>query len=623
MIARSGGKISAPGKRIRVLGEGVEAQKVGSSTLPRLRRVLAMARSSTCTLLLLLLMVSMGVLWPAVTKASQPPGASSEGQSPSTEMARLVTDLSSPDKAVQRAAVIALGKLGDPRVLSLLEALRGGSFYVWRQPSGGRETVIAREHTTRDGKEVVSIVRADNEELIQSDDGQVIYVETSALEAIWPDRRLRRIMKPIIDELRSRVNLFDLDPNARRSAATRLGSLGRPELIPLLEEALSKEPTWWIRNAIHEAINLIKLDDDSPEVRREAAVRLGELRAETALSALQRLVEASAGGDSATSDGSVQRAAEVAIEQIERWEGITRVVGTLFRGLSLSSILLLMALGLAVTFGLMGVINMAHGELMMLGAYSAFVMQGWFQTYLPANLFDYYFLLAIPFSFVVAGAMGLVMERSVIRFLYGRPLDTLLVTWGVSLILQQAIRLIFGAANVNVTAPGWLRGGLQAMVGLQLPYNRLFIIVLALASLVGTYLLLFHSKPGLRVRAVTQNREMSACLGIPARKVDTYTFALGSGLAGMAGCALSTVGNVGPDLGQNYIVDSFMVVVAGGVGKLAGTLAAAFGIGGLNKLLEPSFGAVFGKVLIVVLVILFLQWKPSGLFPAKGRLAEY
>lgn len=581
------------------------------------------ARMTLLPKALFLLVVSIGALWPTVAKASRPLGASSQGQGPSTEMARHVADLSSPDKADRRAAVVALGALGDPRVLSVLEALRGGSLYVWRQPSGGRETVIAREHTTRDGKEMVSIGRADSGEPIRSAGGQALYVEASTLEAIWPDRRLRRIMKPLIDGLRSRVNLFDPDPDTRRSAATKLSRLGRPALIPLLEEALDKEPTWWVRHTIDEAINLLKLSDDNPSVRREAATRLGELRAEHSLPALQRLVEASVGGDSSTNDGSVRLAAVAAIERIERWEGVTRAVSTLFRGLSLASILLLMALGLAITFGLMGVINMAHGELMMLGAYSAFVMQGWFQTYFPANLFDYYFLLAIPFSFLVAGAMGLVMERSVIRFLYGRPLDTLLVTWGVSLILQQAIRLIFGAANVDVTAPSWLRGGLQAMVAVQLPYNRLFIIVLAVASLAGTYLLLFHSKAGLRVRAVTQNREMSACLGIPARKVDTYTFALGSGLAGMAGCALSMVGNVGPDLGQNYIVDSFMVVVAGGVGKLAGSLAAAFGIGGLNKLLEPSFGAVFGKVLILVLVILFLQWKPSGLFPAKGRLAEY
>jgi urea transport system permease protein len=280
-----------------------------------------------------------------------------------------------------------------------------------------------------------------------------------------------------------------------------------------------------------------------------------------------------------------------------------------------------MALGLAIVFGLMGVINMAHGELMALGAYATYVVQGWFSAHLPGS-FDYYFLVALPFAFLVSAVTGFVLERGVIRHLYGRPLETLLLTWGVSLIIQQGLRLWFGAANVDVTSPKWLSGGVPVMVGLQLPYNRLFIIGLATVCVSGMYVLLFRTDAGLRIRAVTQNRGMAACLGVRARWVDACTFALGAGLAGLAGCALTQIGNVGPELGQNYIVDSFMVVVTGGVGKLLGSVLAALGIGGLNKIIEPSLGAVYGKVLILVFVILFIQRRPSGLFAVKGRYAD-
>jgi urea transport system permease protein len=313
--------------------------------------------------------------------------------------------------------------------------------------------------------------------------------------------------------------------------------------------------------------------------------------------------------------------ARAAIKRIERWGLFTQGIEIAFQGLSLSSILLLMALGLAIVFGLMGVINMAHGELMALGAYSTFLMQGWFTAYFPSH-FDYYFLVALPFSFLVSAAAGVVLERGVIRHLYGRPLETLLLTWGVSLMIQQGLRLWFGAANVDVTSPRWLSGGVPVMIGVQLPYNRLFIIGLAAVAVGAMYLLLFRTDAGLRIRAVTQNRGMAACLGVRARWVDAGTFALGAGLAGLAGCAITQIGNVGPELGQNYIVDSFMVVVTGGVGKLLGSILAAIGIGGLNKVIEPGMGAVFGKVLILVLVILFIQRRPSGLFATKGRYAE-
>jgi urea transport system permease protein len=296
-------------------------------------------------------------------------------------------------------------------------------------------------------------------------------------------------------------------------------------------------------------------------------------------------------------------------------------VETVFQGASLASILLLMALGLAIVFGLMGVINMAHGELMALGAYSTFVVQNVVRARWP-QAFDAYFLVALPVSFAVAAAAGVLLERGVIRRLYGRPLETLLLTWGASLVIQQGLRLWFGAANVDVASPRWLSGGFPLMTGLTLPFNRLFIIALAAACVAAMYGLLFRTGAGLRIRAVTQNRAMASCLGVRAGWVDAATFALGAGLAGLAGAALTQVGNVGPSLGQNYIVDSFMVVVTGGVGKLAGTILAAAGIGGLNKGIEPALGAVFAKVAILVMVILFLQRRPAGLFATRGRGAE-
>ena len=443
------------------------------------------------------------------------------------------------------------------------------------------------------------------------------------------DRSVRLLLKPVIDALKNRANLASAQATTRRSAAADLGSSGRLEAIPWLEEAFRQEPDRWVRYTIEESIALLKLASDDPADKIAAVTKLGKLHSQNAVPALQELAQGTTdAADMKPADEPAQdqqvllgQAARAAIERIEVWTTWTNSIETIFRGISLSSILLLMALGLAIIFGLMGVINMAHGEFMMLGAYATFVTQEMFRAYLPEGLFDYYFAVAMPVSFITAAVVGMVLEGTLIRFLYGRPLETLLATWGVSLVLIQAARVYFGDLT-SVAAPRWLSGAAQVMVGVQMPYNRLFIIGLSIICVLGIYLLLFRSGAGLRVRAVMQNRDMGACLGIPTRKVDAYTFAFGSGLAGLARWALTLIGNVEPGLGQNYIVDSFMVVVTGGVGKLAGTIVASLGIGGLNKLLEPSFGAVYGKVLILVLVVLFLQFRPSGLFQMKGRQVE-
>jgi urea transport system permease protein len=321
------------------------------------------------------------------------------------------------------------------------------------------------------------------------------------------------------------------------------------------------------------------------------------------------------------SDGAVKAALGKALREVEARLAWGDKLGAIFSGISLGSILLLVALGLAITYGLMGVINMAHGELMMIGAYATYVVQGLFQRYLP-GAFDWYLLAAVPVAFMASALMGAALERSVIRFLYGRPLETLLATWGISLMLMQLVRTIFGAQNVGVENPAWMSGGVQVLGNLSLPFNRLVIIGFALFVLGSVAWLISRTRLGLFVRGVTQNRPIASCMGVNTARIDTYAFALGSGIAGLAGCALSQVGNVGPDLGQGYIVDAFMVVVLGGVGQLAGTVYAALGLGVLNKFLEGWVGAVLAKIAVLVFIIIFIQKRPQGIFAMKGRSAE-
>ncbi len=526
-----------------------------------------------------------------------------------------IAEVASADAAVQEAAALALGRSGDRKVLPLLEALREGSVYVRTLPSGQKETVIVGDKVTEGDRTLVPLFGAYGREAIAGPDGKPLLVELSALAEVPAGRSLRLALRPLIDSFSGQTQLADPDPAVRRAAATKMGNAGDPGAVASLREALGREASGSVRHALEEALALIALASGGEGDRAAAAAHLGALGSVSALDRLRDLSNA------ASAPAPLRQAAQEAVKRIERWGIVTAAVEVAFQGLSLASILLLMALGLAIIFGLMGVINMAHGELMALGAYATFVVQNWFTAHAPAA-FDSYFLVALPVSFLVAGAAGAVLERGVIRFLYGRPLETLLLTWGVSLVIQQGLRLWFGAANVDVASPRWLSGGVPLMPGIQLPYNRLFIIALAAVAVSAMYLLLFRTDAGLRIRAVTQNRGMAACLGVRARRVDTLTFALGAGLAGVAGCALTQIGNVGPELGQNYIVDSFMVVVTGGVGKLAGSILAALGIGGLNKLIEPGLGAVFGKVAILVAVILFIQRRPSGLFAAKGRYVD-
>jgi urea transport system permease protein len=317
---------------------------------------------------------------------------------------------------------------------------------------------------------------------------------------------------------------------------------------------------------------------------------------------------------------SVARAATSAIASIQSNLAMWSMVQNAWYGLSLGSVLLLAAIGLAITFGVMGVINMAHGEMVMIGAYTTFVVQEVIRTRYP-QLFDYSLLIAVPLAFLVAGAIGVLIERGIIRFLYGRPLETLLATWGLSLVLQQAVRTMFGPTNREVGNPSWMSGAFE-LGQITITYNRLWILCFTLAVFVILLAMLRYTALGLEMRAVTQNRRMAASMGIATSRVDALTFGLGSGIAGIAGVALSQIDNVSPNLGQSYIIDSFMVVVFGGVGNLWGTLVGAFTLGIANKLLEPFAGAVLGKIALLVAIILFIQRRPRGLFALKGRAVE-
>jgi len=326
--------------------------------------------------------------------------------------------------------------------------------------------------------------------------------------------------------------------------------------------------------------------------------------------------------DKATeSDDKVRYEAIAAIKSIDGRLAIAENLGRIFSGLSLGSILLLAALGLAITYGVMGIINMAHGELLMVGAYSAYAMQSLFRAWFP-DYIDWYLPAAVPAAFFVAALVGVIMERTVIRWLYGRTLETLLATWGLSLVLIQSARVIFGAQNVEVSNPSWMSGGIELMPNLILPWNRIIIVGFAMFVLLLVWLLMNKTRLGMFVRAVTQNRAMAGCVGVPTSRIDTMAFALGAGIAGLGGVALSQISNVGPDMGQGYIVDSFMVVVVGGVGQLAGAVWAALGLGIFSKLLEGWAGAVIAKISILVAIIIFIQKRPQGIFALKGRFVD-
>ena len=428
-------------------------------------------------------------------------------------------------------------------------------------------------------------------------------------------------LRGAVEEAMSGLKLLSPDHAVRLAAARDLQQNSNPTQAGLITKALAKETDPAIKEILQFLVAAANLHASDPALREAGATGLADSSSANVQPLLQHLLDKNPDGSYTEPAPAVRLAAARSLARIHSRLQRAEFVGTLFYGISLGSVLLLAALGLAITFGLMGIINMAHGELLMIGAYTTYLCQMLFRKFFPGAL-DWYLVLALPAAFLVAGAVGVVLERCVIRWLYGRPLETLLATWGISLMLMQLVRTIFGAQNVEVANPSWMSGGVTVLGSLVLSYNRIVIIFFALAVVVAVWLILNKTRLGLFVRAVTQNRRMADCVGVSTGKIDMLTFGLGSGIAGLGGVALSQLGNVGPDLGQSYIVDSFMVVVLGGVGQLAGTVIAALGLGEVNKFLEPVAGAVMAKIVVLVFIIIFIQRRPQGLFALKGRSVD-
>ncbi|ADZ68849.1 urea ABC transporter permease subunit UrtB [Polymorphum gilvum] len=496
------------------------------------------------------------------------------------------------------AQVGALAATGNPAVAPALEALAEGNLYERKSDGAVVIAVKAGRDMARDMALTDPLSGAALGEAASRD-----------LAKIKVNNSLRRVIRSALGAL----TLMAKDPAVRRQAAEAVFKARDAEAVEALDEAIAAETDAGVRRLMEQARAAAVLASDRAEDEKRAAVDVLAARGDR--DALSLLI-----GLSASAEGALRDAADTAVTRINKSLVMWDAAQNVWYGLSLGSVLLLAAIGLAITFGVMGVINMAHGEMVMIGAYVTFVVQEVIRGSAP-GLFDYSLLIALPLAFLVAGAVGIGIERGIIRFLYGRPLETLLATWGLSLILQQAVRSLFGPTNREVGNPSFMSGAFD--IGqLTITYNRMWIVVFALVVFAGLILVLKKTSFGLSMRAVTQNRRMAASMGIRTPWIDAFTFGLGSGIAGIAGVALSQIDNVSPNLGQGYIIDSFMVVVFGGVGNLWGTLVGAITLGVVNKFLEPYAGAVLGKILVLVFIILFIQKRPRGLFALKGRAVE-
>ena len=491
---------------------------------------------------------------------------------------------------------------------ALVETWRRGEIWIATMPDGSKIPVIYNGQT---GKGTVSANRLDN--------GQPLSFELANAAASNPDRASRKA-------LNNTSNILALkhpsDRN-RADAARQLGLQADPEALKVLQHLLPLQTSSAAKKGFEEGIALAQLKLTTGAEKIAAVTQLGELASLIAKDQLTGLVQTESAKPADTQDKDLIAAAKKSLASIESRQSLIDTGATFFRGLSLGSVLLVVAIGLAITFGLMGVINMAHGEFITIGGYTCYIVQTWFIARYGSSGagFDSYFFVSLPFAFMAAAIMGLIIERTIVRHLYSRPLESLLATWGLSMILQQAFRLKFGAANVQVSSPSWLAGNFEVM-GITLAWSRLFVIGFALIILFGTLLVMAKTPVGLQLRAVMQNRKMAASLGIRTARMNAFTFAFGSGLAGLGGAFLSQLGNVGPSMGQSYIVDSFMIVTVGGVGNIIGASLSALGIGSVDQMLQPILGPVMGKITTLMAVILLLQWRPGGIFPSRSRSLE-
>lgn len=509
--------------------------------------------------------------------------------------ANALPGLTLPSGDAVTGAARAVGASGDPRALSVLLALRDGNLAVtdggrvyFRDPSGALHDVVSGAAA---GSQATHEPTTDNE--------------------------VRRALEPLI----ARLQLGSSDPTVRLAAVETLANGSSEQDVPALRDALAHERVATVRRALVSTLAELDLASDDPARRLGAIAAIRQSGSIRFRSTLESLVAKGDDGSYSEHDERVRAAASEALRALARKQVLTDAAADVLYGLSTGSVLLLTALGLAITFGLMRVINMAHGEMLMIGAYATFVTQTFFHAHLPTHE-SWYLAAAVPVALVSCMAVGALLEICVVRFLYGRPLETLLATYGLSLLLIQTVRSIFGAQNVAVENPGWLAGGTEVFEDVVIPYNRAAVVLFTIVVVAFVSYVLRGTSLGLRVRAVTQNRPMAACMGISTRRVDTWTFALGTGVGGLGGVALAQLGNVGPELGQGYIVDSFLVVVLGGVGKLVGCVVAAFSLGILNKVLEPVAGAVLGKIVVLLAVVLVIQKRPQGLFAPRGRGLE-
>ena len=506
-----------------------------------------------------------------------------------------VQKLAFGDNDEQVTAVAALVKDSDPKAAVLLKALADNTL----QTTGKRILIV------KDDKATDALTGA----------------EVSPIPEDADDVSVNNRLRGEIEDALAALNLMSPDRKIKLAAAKKLMDGADDSLFPLVQKALAVETDSTIKPMLQLIYATMEMKSTDKTVRLDAVRTLGLSNHPNSETLLLSMLAKGTDGSYTETDTDVRTEAQKSLRAVQHRLAIGEYIARVFSGISLGTILLLAALGLAITYGLMGVINMAHGELIMIGAYTTYVVQNIFRNHF-AGAFDWYLVLAAPAAFLASALVGVLLERAVIRFLYGRPLETLLATWGISLMLMQTVRSFFGAQNVEVENPSWMSGGYEIVSNVVLPYSRIAIIFFAAAVLLLTWMLLTRTRLGLFVRGVTQNRPMASCVGVRTPRIDMMAFGLGSGIAGLAGCALSQIGNVGPDLGQSYIVDSFMVVVLGGVGQLAGTVYAGLGLGILNKFLEAWSGAVLAKIFILVFIIIFIQKRPQGLFALKGRFAD-
>ncbi len=503
------------------------------------------------------------------------------------------------DFSEKSAAIDKLAQFGDKRTPTIFNNLLEGNLYYQK-----KDNIIVTAEELEDGELKITDVLT----------GNVIgTVGSRAVQKISVNNNLRNQLRTTVAGL----ELSDQDKSVRLTAAKNLIKNGSEDLLPSIKRAVASEQDAEVLKSLKLAMAIIDIKSTDATVRLLAVKEMEGVLESEIIATLTQLSTPDAEGIYPEKDPQVLAEAKRVVSDSKSAVSYYKILENLFFGVSLGSVLLLSAVGLAITFGVMGIINMAHGEMMMLGAYTTYVIQQLMPNYLGLSI-----IVAVPAAFVVAGIVGIIIERGVIRFLYGRPLETLLATFGISLILQQLVRSIFSPLNRSVATPDWMAGSLQINGALSLTYNRLYIIVFSLVVLAALILLLRNTIFGLQMRAVTQNRSMANSMGIRSSWVDALTFGLGSGIAGIAGVALSQLTNVGPNLGQSYIIDSFMVVVFGGVGNLFGTFFAAMSLGIINKFAEPYAGAVLAKILILIFIILFIQRRPRGLFALKGRAVE-